>query len=150
MVLTMLNYQVDEIVRSIVARLGHNNRHRNPKRRAGTCRPFVTPANSFKSSRLDHDSLPRYAALEDVVEVLSKYIRHVNRLCRTTGARLLPGWYSLGRALSALCAVCVSRNPPSSSTTRSWGVVRPLHAAANDTSCSFSFAFFCCLISPSG
>ncbi|KAF2967053.1 hypothetical protein GQX73_g6510 [Xylaria multiplex] len=174
MVISMLNYQADEYMESAIASLAEPS----PQvlgRMIGTeirnSEPGLTTHSSFHSnptvyspSQSDCGSPPQSPAFKHVVEVLFKYIRYVKRhpaLLRSPEAAQLRVMQELEKFLLAhlahnadnaqlrehqhsggLTPVSCHDQVPYYDWVRTTG--------ANDTSCPYSFAFFCCLISSSG
>ncbi|KUI67223.1 Copalyl diphosphate synthase [Cytospora mali] len=176
MVISMLNYQADEYMESVVARLSEQSlqilgmiigteiRNEGPRSASSspphstTVQPTVpTPPIS------DCDSPAESLALDDVAEVLSKYIRHVKQhkaLLRSPESARLRVVQELERFLLAHIAHNADNarlKKEQSGIQEAGGKQDPMPyydwvhtTGANDTSCPYSFAFFCCLISGSG
>lgn len=175
MVLSMLNYQADEYMESCVAHLieastqtlgmiiGAEIGNGGPRYAPYfPPHPAITQPTNLTPPRSDSGSPPR-SRLTDVVEVLSKFIRHIKRhtaLLRSPESAQLRVMQELEKFLLAHIAhnadntrfqeqlqarfhlpVC-KQDSPHYDWVRTTG--------ANDTSCPFSFAFFCCLISGNG
>lgn len=168
MVISMLNYQADEYMESAVARLtepslkalgmtiGAEIRNGRPRSVSSSSpqsntfhQPVVTPPRS------DCGSSSKSLALKEVTEVLSKYIRHVKQ-----HKALLQSPESAQKFLLAH----IAHNADNARLKdQQQGSQAPLGkqdsmpyydwvrtTGVNDTSCPYSFAFFCCLISGSG
>lgn len=181
MVISMLNYQADEYMESVVACLsepsmqvlrtiiGTEIRNRDP--RSPTPAPFsVRESTTFQLWDLtpqasDCGSPPGFPALKDVAEVLSRYIRHVKQhkaLLQSSESAQLRVTQELEKFLVAHIAhnsdnAWLRERKKGSPTSVPVGRqdVMPYFdwvrtTGANDTSCPYSFAFFCCLISGSG
>ncbi|KAI1658158.1 hypothetical protein F4813DRAFT_357571 [Daldinia decipiens] len=112
----------------------------------------------------DCGSPPRSLASADVAEVLSKYIRHVKRhpaLMKSPETAKLRVMQELEKFLLAHMAHNADNEKlrehqyARGRASVGWHDQVPYYdwartTGANDTSCPYSFAFFCCLISTSG
>ncbi|TFB00207.1 Copalyl diphosphate synthase [Trichoderma ghanense] len=176
MVISMLNYQVDEYMESVVAHLdeptsqalgtiiGAEIRSSEPNlaihtslHSASIQTTVPSPPASDCSSSNDSSS-----SLMDVAEVLSKYIRHVKTspiILQSPEPAQLRVMQELEKFLLAHMAHNADnahrREHQQNRGGASWHDQVPYYdwvrtTGANDTSCPYSFAFFCCLISPGG
>ncbi|PTB66981.1 Ent-kaurene synthase [Trichoderma citrinoviride] len=171
MVISMLNYQVDEYMESVVAQLdestsqalaimiGSEIRHSEPVVHSSL---HSAPPSSDYCASSPRSSPPE---LTDVAETLSKYIRHVKtspillQSPETAQLRVLQELEKFLLAHMAHNADNAQRREGHRGRGRQVGwhghQQLPYYdwvrtTGANDTSCPYSFAFFCCLISPSG
>ncbi|KAL6873059.1 Ent-kaurene synthase [Trichoderma novae-zelandiae] len=173
MVMSMLNYQVDEYMESVVARLdeqtsqalgimiGSEIRNSEPGlvTHSSLHSPSFQPAVPSPPSS-DCASPCSSPSLTDAAEVLSKYIRHVKGypvLLQSPESAQLRVMQELEKFLLAHMA----HNADSAQRREhqhagvGWHDQVPYYdwvrtTGANDTSCPYSFAFFCCLISTGG
>ncbi|KAI0534240.1 hypothetical protein GGR58DRAFT_520551 [Xylaria digitata] len=177
MVISMLNYQADEYMESVVARLaepssqvlgrmiGTEIRNGEPglvthsSLHSATFQPTVS-----SPSQSDCGSPPESSAFADVTEVLSKYIRHVKQhpaLLQSPETAQLRVMQELEKFLLAHLAHNADNAQQREHQNGEGQVLVGWHdqlpyydwvrtTGANDTSCPYSFAFFCCLISTSG
>ncbi|ETS04533.1 Ent-kaurene synthase [Trichoderma reesei RUT C-30] len=190
MVISMLNYQVDEYMESVVAYLDDENsqalatiigaeiRSREP---GLAVHSSLHPTSSFDATvpsppASDCSSSDSSPSLTDVAEVLSKYIKHIKQspiLLQSPETAQLRVLQELEKFLLAHMAHNADNNNNNNNSRRrnqehhhhhrpggqaspiDWHNQIPYYdwvrtTGANDTSCPYSFAFFCCLISPSG
>ncbi|KAL7912258.1 Ent-kaurene synthase [Trichoderma velutinum] len=178
MVISMLNYQVDEYMESVVARLDESTSQALTTIIATEIRkssdsevathlslhsdPFQQTVPSPPSS--DCDSPRSSPAFADVAEVLAQYIGHVKRhpallqSPETAQLRVMQELEKFLLAHMAHNADNAQRREHQYGGGRepvAWHDQVPYYdwvrtTGANDTSCPYSFAFFCCLISTSG
>lgn len=176
MVISMLNYQADEYMESVVSRLtepslqvlgviiGTEIRSGDPRSASSSPSHSTTfqPA-VLAQPQSECGSPPRSLALKDVAEVISRYIRHVKQhkamLQSPESAQL--------RVLQELEKFLLAHIEHNTDNARLKEQNRSSHTpvgkhdpmpyydwvrttGANDTSCPYSFSFFCCLISGSG
>ncbi|KAL7917301.1 Ent-kaurene synthase [Trichoderma austrokoningii] len=177
MLISMLNYQVDEYMESVVARLDEPTSRALGTTIAAEIRKSSEPeepaahwslhSDPFQSTTVpsppssDCDS-PRGSSSPDVAEVLAKYIGHVKRhpaLLQSPETAQLRVMQELEKFLAAHMAHNADnaqrRERQHASSVAAWHDQVSYYdwvrtTGANDTSCPYSFAFFCCLISPSG
>ncbi|KAH8158312.1 hypothetical protein CIB48_g9932 [Xylaria polymorpha] len=177
MVISMLNYQADEYMESVVARLAKPSSHAlsimigTVIRNGG--RSLITHSSSHLATILPTvssppqcccDSPPTSPVFTDVAEVLSKYIRHVKQhpaVLQSPEAARLRVMQELEKFLLAHmehnadnARLREHKHGGGQAQINSHDQV-PYYdwvrtTGANDTSCPYSFAFFCCLISTSG
>ncbi|KAK6950529.1 hypothetical protein Daesc_008857 [Daldinia eschscholtzii] len=174
--ISMLNYQVDEYMESVVARLdepssqllgmiGTEIRHSKPLLPTNSSPQSVTfQPTVFSTSQSDSGSPPRSLAFEDVVEVLSKYIRHVkwhSALMKSPETAQLCVIQELQKFLLAHIAHNADNiklrkhQHDRGRASVDWHDQAPHYdwvhtTGANDMSCPFSFTFFRCLSSTPG
>ncbi|KAI1799844.1 hypothetical protein F4811DRAFT_567713 [Daldinia bambusicola] len=147
MVISMLNYQADEYMDA----------------------PGLPTYSSFQSaatfqptvSDADRGTPPGSPALADVAEVLSKYIRHVKQHPALAKSPETAQWRVLQELEKFLLGHIAHNADNARLRARQDGRGCGRHdqvpyydwvrtTGANDTSCPYSFAFFCCLVSTEG
>lgn len=170
MMISMLNYQVDEYMESVVARLpgtslkvldmiiGAEIRGRDSAGHLTVLEP-----RAHMPLRSECGSPAKSLALEDVAGVLSRYIRHVKQH-KILLQSPKPAQLRVMQELEKFLLAHIAHNADNASIKgEKDGLQAPggeqdsmpyydwVHTTgANDTSCPYSFAFFCCLISESG
>ncbi|KAH8645693.1 hypothetical protein BX600DRAFT_484952 [Xylariales sp. PMI_506] len=177
MMMSMLNYQMDEYMEAVVAGLNESSLQvlkmiigtdiqlnggpwdasSMPPLSTGSSVGDITPPKS------DSGSSPNSSKLEDVVEVISKYIRHVkqhNALLKSPESARLRVMQELDKYLLAHILhneenVRLKEQKNGSQAPAGMQDPMPYYdwvhtTGAIDTSCPSTFAFFCCLISESG
>ncbi|PHH92132.1 hypothetical protein CDD83_8805 [Cordyceps sp. RAO-2017] len=171
MVISMLNYQADEYMESVVASLGEPSLQalgsiiateiRGGGPRSASPSPHRSPLTPPRS---DCGSPSRSPALEDVAEALSRYIKHVMQhkaVLQSPASAQLRVTQEFEKFLLAHMAHNSDsarwREQQQQGSQAPVGKQGPMPyydwvrtTGADDTSCPYSFAFFCCLISGSG
>ncbi|KAI1170438.1 Ent-kaurene synthase [Nemania sp. FL0916] len=163
-VLSMLNYQADEYMESVVARLAETSsqdlaamiksevRNGEPEAKTQVVSSPIKP---------DRDLSPTPSDFEDIAIVVSKYIRHVKlhpALMQSPKSAQIHVTQELEKFLLAHMAHnsdsarLRKHRQSQGSALVDWHDQVPYYdwartTGANDTSCPYSFAFFCCLIS---
>ncbi|KAI0487357.1 Ent-kaurene synthase [Xylaria cf. heliscus] len=164
MVISMLNYQADEYMESVVARLAKPSSHALSMMIGRVIRNGEPSLITHSSSHLATippivSSTPKCCCdsspiSTDVTEVLSKYIRHVKQhptVLQSPEAAQIP---HMEHNADNMRLREHKHNGRQAQIINSHDQV-PYYdwvrtTGANDTSCPYSFAFFCCLISTSG
>ncbi|KAL7928807.1 Ent-kaurene synthase [Trichoderma chlorosporum] len=178
MVISMLNYQVDEYMESVVSRLDEPTSRVlgtiiaaevRKNNEPGLAAHLSLHSDTFQSTvpsppPSDCDSPRSSPAFADVAEVLSKYIGHV----KTHPALLQNPETAQLRVMQELEKFLLAHMAHNADNAQrrehqlgggqapvDWHNQVPYYdwvrtTGANDTSCPYSFAFFCCLISTGG